>query len=177
VIWYGLPKSRGIFKDGNTGYMTVCQTIYRIKGEHTIGLIKSFSDLENRVINGQRASLLEKNCKSGNWSGGDYAVNGQAEDDGNLPMGIDAFVRKMEKCPVCKSPMTVTRSHRGKVYLKCSSSSCKEMAYLTPDITNWYIDREQVTCPIHHCGIRAGVGKYGIYVRCEQGHFLKPDEI
>ena len=83
----------------------------------------------------------------------------------------------MEKCPKCKSPMTVTRSRQGKVFLKCSSSSCKEIAYLTPEVTNWYIDREHVTCPIHHCGIHAALGKYGIYIRCDQGHFLKPDEI
>ena len=36
VAWYGLPKSRGMFRDGNSGYRTVCQTIYRIKGEHTL---------------------------------------------------------------------------------------------------------------------------------------------
>ncbi len=71
----------------------------------------------------------------------------------------------------------VTRSIKGKVFLKCTSSACKEIAYLTPEITNWYIDREHVTCPIHHCGIQSGLGKYGIYVKCDRGHFLKPDEI
>lgn len=53
VVWYGFPKSRGMFRDGNNGYMTVCQTAYRIKGEHTVEMIKAFSDLEYRVVNGQ----------------------------------------------------------------------------------------------------------------------------
>ena len=174
VAWYGFPKSRGMFRDGNSGFMTVCQTVYRIRGEHTLEMIKAFSDLEYRLVNGQRKPLLEKNGKTGpvKDNGGDTP-----EDDGKGTAGLDAFVRKMEKCPKCKSPMTVTRSRQGKVFLKCSSSSCKEIAYLTPEVTNWYIDREHVTCPIHHCGIHAALGKYGIYIRCDQGHFLKPDEI
>ena len=173
VVWYGFPKSRGMFRDGNNGYMTVCQTAYRIKGEHTVEMIKAFSDLEYRVVNGQRKPLQEKkgNIKPIGLKGG------EDDDDGKDAAGLDNFVRRMEKCPKCKSPMTVTRSRQGKVFLKCSSSSCKEIAYLTPEITNWYIDREHVTCPIHHCGIHAALGKYGIYVRCDQGHFLKPDEI
>jgi len=30
----------------------------------------------------------------------------------------------------------VTRSIKGKVFLKCTSSACKEIAYLTPSVTN-----------------------------------------
>ena len=180
VAWYGLPKSKGRFSDGNNGYFTVCHTVYRIKGEHTLEMIKAFSDYEYREVNGQRKPLLEK---SGSDSGGgsrpitDGGSGNSGGDDGKGPAGLDGFVRKMEKCPKCKSPMTVTRSMKGKVFLKCTSSTCKEIAYLTPEVTNWYINRENVTCPIHHCGIQAGLGKFGIYVRCDQGHFLKPDEI
>lgn len=173
VAWYGIPKSRGMFKDGTHGYKTVCQTVYRIKGEHTIEMIKTFSDLEYRIVNNQRYPLLEKKestIRQGN-------TTGLLKDDGKGNAGLDSFVRKIEKCPKCKKPMTVTRSKNGKVFLKCSSSSCKEIAYLTPELTNWYINKEHVTCPIHHCGIYAALGKYGIYVRCDQGHFLKPDEI
>ena len=96
---------------------------------------------------------------------------------GDEPTGLDLFVREKVRCPKCQKPMMVVRSMRGKVYLKCTSSSCKEMAYLTPEITNWYIDSRHVTCPVHHCDIYAKLGQYGIYVQCEQGHYLKPDEI
>lgn len=176
VAWYGLPKSRGMFRDGNSGFMTICQTIYRIKGEHTLEMIKAFSDLEYRLINGQKKPLLEKKgiiTQTIDWGREQYIQY----DNGRGTVGLDAFVRKTEKCTKCNSPMAVTRSRQGKVYLKCSSSSCNEIAYLTPEVTNRYIDREHVTCPIHHCGIHAALGKYGIYIRCDQGHFLKPDEI
>ena len=174
VAWYGIPKSRGQFKDGAKGYLTVCQTVYRIRGEHTLEMINAFSDLEYRVVNNQRYPLLEKKAYS---SLKGYEAKSSIKDDGKGTAGLDSFVRKIEKCPKCKSPMTVTRSKNGKVYLKCSSSSCKEIAYLTPEITNWYINKEHVTCPIHHCGIFAALGKYGIYVKCDYGHYLKPDEI
>lgn len=176
VAWYGLPKSRGMFREGQYGFMTTCQTIYRIRGEHTLEMIKAFSDLEYCQVNGQRTPLLEK--KEGiSFQNNPRQKASMKEDNGVKNSGIDAFIRKREKCPKCKSPMTVTRSRQGKVFLKCSSPSCKEIAYLTPDVTNWYISRENVTCPDHHCAIHAGLGKYGVYVRCEQGHYLKADEI
>ena len=181
VAWYGLPKSKGSFKDGNNGFLTVVNTYYRIKGEHTLEMIKAFSEFEYREVNGQRKPLIEKKdgavTGGGSSAGSGNRVGSDETDDGKGSAGLDAFVRQMEKCPKCKSPMTVTRSMKGKVFLKCSSSKCKEIAYLTPEVTNWYINREHVTCPIHHCAITAGLGKYGIYVRCDQGHFLKPDEI
>ena len=167
VVWYGIPKSRGEFRDGNSLFVTVCQTFFRISGEHTLEMIKAFSDMEYRVVNGQRTPLQEKDGENGGGHG----------DGDKDPAGLDRFVRKMEKCPKCKSPMSVTRSRQGKVYMKCSSSSCREISYLTPDIINWYIDRERVTCPIHHCSIYARLGKYGPYVKCDAGHYMKPDEI
>ena len=83
----------------------------------------------------------------------------------------------MEKCPVCKSPMTLKRGRSGKCFLKCTSSKCDEISYLDPDVVNWYITKENVKCPIHHCGLYARLGKFGVYVKCDQDHYLKPDEI
>ena len=168
VIWYSLPKSRFMFTDGNTGFYTGCQTIYRITGEHTLEMIKTFSDLEYKVVDGQRKPLTEKAP----------TVGSTPVYDGGSRSGLDAFVRQMEKCPKCKSPMMLTRSRQGKCYLKCSSPNCNEIAYLTKDFTNWYIERNRVCCPVHKSSeIHAGLGKYGIYIRCQQGHYLKPDEI
>lgn len=161
VAWYGIPKSRGRFVDGNSSYNTVVQTIYRITGEHTIEIIKAFSEFEYRVVDDQKKPLLDK---------------GKGED-GKKQAGLDKFVRQRERCPKCKNPMNLTRSKKGKVYLKCSSPKCKEIAYLLPEVVNAYIDIKHVTCPRHHCGITARVGEYGIYVKCDQGHYLKPDEI
>ena len=99
------------------------------------------------------------------------------EDNGKGPSGLDSFVRKKEKCPKCKSPMTLTRGRSGKCYLKCTSSACKETGLLSRELANWYIDSERVTCPIHHCDIHAVLNQYGIYIRCDHGHYMKPDEI
>ncbi|WP_022770164.1 AAA domain-containing protein [Butyrivibrio sp. NC2007] len=174
VMWYGLPKSRGRFKDGDTGFATVCQTIYRIKGEHTLELIRTFADLEIRELKGEKSALQEKTGTTSNESKlkGSSSKN---EDTGKEAAGLAAYVQKREKCPSCKMPMMLTRSKAGKCYLKCKS--CKETAFLTPELTNEYIDHYQVKCPIHHAEIYAGVNKYGIYVKCEYGHYMKPDEI
>lgn len=173
VAWYGLPKSRGQFIDGNNGFRTVCQTYYRIVGEHTLEMIKAFSDFENREINGQLKPLLEKDPQKTPPGGGSSSNN----DDGKGAAGMDAFIRKVEKCPKCNSPMTLARGKTGKCYLRCSSSSCKETGLLTKEVANWYITHDNVKCPIHHCDIQARVGQYGLYIKCDMGHYLKPDEI
>lgn len=45
------------------------------------------------------------------------------------------------------------------------------------DFTNWYISKKYIRCPKCNSGLRAGLGSYGIYVKCDNGHFIKPDEI
>ncbi len=175
VIWYGLPKSKGMFKDGNTGFATVCQTIYRIKGSHTLELIKVFSDLEIRELKGDKSALQEKTSISDGLSFVSKSSKSLSDDKGEGAVGLAAYVQEHEKCLSCKKPMTLMRSKSGKCYLKCKA--CKETAFLTPETTNAYIDRYGITCPIHHADIYAKVGQYGIYVRCECGHYLKPDEI
>ncbi|WP_352397241.1 AAA domain-containing protein [[Clostridium] aminophilum] len=167
IAWYGLPKSRGCFRDKNSTFSTVVPTYYRVKGEHTIEMIRAFSGLDYREIDGQRKTFLEKSNNE----------TIDPNDKGTGSGGLDAFVRKKEKCSVCKHPMMLARGKTGRFYLKCSSASCKEKALLTSDLTNWYIDVENVTCPIHRCGIHAAVGPYGIYIKCEQGHYIKPGEI
>ena len=89
--------------------------------------------------------------------------------------GLGRFVEEYSKCPKCKQAMKLMKGRSGKSFLKCSV--CGELAYLTPDFTNWYISKESVRCPIHHCDIEAKLGQYGIYIKCEKGHYIKPDEI
>lgn len=40
-----------------------------------------------------------------------------------------------------------------------------------------YIDHSRAVCPQCHSRIRAGLSKFGIYVRCSNGHFPSADEI
>lgn len=61
------------------------------------------------------------------------------------------------------------------MFLKCKS--CGEVAYLTPELVNRYIEKESLKCPIHSCSIEAKLGQYGVYVRCSSGHNIKIDDI
>lgn len=91
-------------------------------------------------------------------------------------VGLSEYIRENVVCEKCGQPMVLTKSFKsGKAYLKCST--CRNIAYLTKDEVNAYIHEKKVTCPQHHCGIHAGLSKFGIYVKCDQGHYLKPDEI
>lgn len=146
--------------------------VYRITGEHTIEMIKSLSGLENRTIDKNVSALTEKTA------GERYLPQQSATDkpdDGRQANGLAAFVKENSKCAKCGEPMELKKGRSGKVYLKCPS--CAEIAYLTPELTNWYINTEHVRCPIHGCDLTAKVGPYGIYIRCDRGHYLKADEI
>ena len=178
VAWYGLPVSRGMFRDGEYGFLTSCQTIFCMRGEHTLEMIKTLTDLEIQVVGGKRQSMQEKRqADSGRSSGYDNSGENRRKNAADETTGLGAFVQRTEVCPQCGCPMAVARSMKGKVFLRCTAASCKEIAYLTPEIVNRYINENKVMCPVHHCGIKAGLSKYGVYVRCTQGHFLKPDEI
>lgn len=107
------------------------------------------------------------------------ASSGNLEDNGSiLNYGLGAFVEEKEFCPKCKNHMILAKNARGTAYLKCSNKACKETKYLTVDLMNWYINSHNIKCPKRDGGeLKGGLGKYGPYVRCNCGHFLKPDEI
>ncbi len=168
VAWYGLPKSNGKFKDGTMIFPTVYQMYYRICGEHTIEQIKAFSDFEYKMVDEQIKPLNEKIG---------HQIFESTKDTGKGVTGFEKYINETEKCYKCKSPMSLTRNAKGVTYIKCSSSKCKEHRLYSVDIVNTYIISNNVLCPIHKCHLFARLGKFGIYVRCEMGHFLKPDEI
>lgn len=85
------------------------------------------------------------------------------------------YVENNILCKECGKKLELVRNSRGICYLK--GKECTHVEYLTPDQVNRYIAYYKKLCPIHGCSISSGVSKYGVYVRCEQGHFMKPDEI
>lgn len=163
ILWYGFPKSSGRFHDGTTTYKTVCQTVYRIQGEHTIETIKAFSEFETREVNGNKTPLIPK--------------TGLIGGDGTGTAGLDAFIHEKEKCVKCKSPMKLAKGATGKFFMRCTSKGCNETKMLTREFVDWYIMSRHVNCPIHNCDIEAKIGKYGLYIKCDMGHNLKLDEI
>lgn len=163
VIWYGMPSSQGVFHDGDWSYKTVCPVYLRITGQHTVDIIRSLTDLESKIDeNGMKKPLVPVD---------DPDKKKTVANRHSLSM----YIFQNEKCPKCGKPMKLTRGRSGKCYLKCSN--CNDREYLTKYAVNEYIAEKHITCPIHHCPIHAGLSKYGIYVRCESGHYLKPDEI
>ena len=178
VAWYGLPTAKWKFQvDKTTSMITVVHTMIRIKGKNTIEMIKALTELETIVV-GQNTRKLVK--KKGTMATNSMAASsGTTADSGAISnYGLGAFIEKKEFCPACKSHMVLAKNARGTAYLKCSNKACKETKYLTVDLMNWYINSHNVKCPKKDGGeLRGGLGKYGPYVRCNCGHFLKPEEI
>ena len=89
--------------------------------------------------------------------------------------GLAAYVHNHEICPKCKKPMNLYRSHNGKFILKCSS--CGQTGLLLVDTVNMYLDKFNGKCP--ECGkdMYAGVGPYGLYVKCNNNHYTKLSEL
>ena len=178
VVWYGLPTAKWKFQvDKTTSMITVVHSLVRIKGKNTVEMIKALTDIETVVV-GQNIRKLD-NKKSKLITNSFAASSGNSEDNGSiLNYGLGAFVEEKEFCPKCKNHMILAKNSRGTAYLKCSNKACKETKYLTVDLMNWYINSHNIKCPKRDGGeLKGGLGKYGPYVRCNCGHFLKPDEI
>lgn len=151
IIWNDVPFANSKFIDGKYISNTVCSAIFRITGNYTVEMIQSLTGLQN---NGARNALTQGKVKQG---------------------GLASYVRKMIQCPDCQQALELARNKKGTVYLQCPS--CKHVEYLTKDFVQQYIRHERVKCPQHHCSITAQFGKQGVYIRCQEGHYMKPDEI
>lgn len=88
---------------------------------------------------------------------------------------FSTYIQENVICSECGKPMVLAKGSRGKCYL--SGEFCKHIEYLTPNHVNRYIQYYKRLCPIHNCEIKSGLSKYGVYVRCQEGHFMNPDEI
>jgi len=162
ILWYGLPLSRGQFKTKSISYNTVCNTVFRLTGEHTIEIIKGFTDLEVQVVDDHISPLTQKESTDD-------------DKDGKAPSKFTKFIEEHTRCKYCHGPVILQRSLKNKYYIKCTE--CKEINYLEYDLVNQYIEMNHVCCPRDGYRIRAKVGQYGLYVACEKGHFMKLDEI
>lgn len=151
--------------------------IVRIKGRNTVEILKSLTDIENIAVNHSIKRLVSKKDRMVSNSIADSNIN--EFDSGDLSnYGLGAFIEEKEFCSVCKNHMILAKNAKGKVYLKCSNKNCKEIKYLTVNQINYYINSHNIKCPKKDGGeLKGGLSRYGLYVRCSCGHFLKPDEI
>ena len=157
VTWYGFPLTALYFEDKNSRFNAIKNPIFRIKGKHTNEMINSLCDLDYRIDErGLKIKLLEK-------------TNSAASK------GLTKFIAENEKCKKCYEPMILTRSHNGKYMLKCSK--CNATDFLSVHTMNKYLDKVNAKCSVCGKDIYAGVGQYGLYVKCNNGHFTKLSEL
>ena len=161
ITWYGVPFAKWSFSNLSREYNTVCKIACRIKGEHTAEMINSLSDLEYKETKGGK-SILEPRPET-------------TEANTNGLTGLSAYVEQNMKCPTCKKPLIMSKGKSGKTILWCKE--CKKTELLRPDDINRYMNIGNVKCPQHNCYMEAKLGKYGLYIRCEAGHYVKPEEI
>lgn len=157
ITWYGFPITELYFEDKNFRYLASINPIFRISGKYTNEMINSLCDLGNRVDeSGAKLKLTEK---SNNKSA----------------IGLANYLAENEFCKKCGATMCLFRSSSGKYCLKCSK--CGAYDYLTINTTNNYLNTIDATCPVCGNKLYAGLGKYGIYIKCSQGHFAKLSDI
>ena len=167
ITWYGVPRAKWKFEVGTSGYMTVCPITVRMAGAHTAEIIRSLTNLEYRETDSGVTPLLMKNTLGVHYE--------QNDSDGMQQSGLAAYVAKKKICPACKNSFMLTKGKSGKTILWCKN--CKKKELLAPEEVNHYIYINNVVCPQHKCDIRAKLGPFGLYIQCEQGHNLKPEQI
>ena len=96
-------------------------------------------------------------------------------EDPNGPAGLAAYVLKTKKCSQCKKPLSMTKGKSGKTILWCKD--CQKTYLLTPDDINHYMLIIHIKCKQCCAEMTANVGPYGLYIRCDNGHYTKPEAI
>ncbi len=138
----------------------------RITGYATVNMICSLTELEARKAQGSKQALQAREPRS------------TRRKDGTAMYGLARYVQKFVMCRKCNSPMRLVQSRKsGNAYLRCSSPSCKAIEYLDENDVNDYFLYAKVTCPQCKSKLTARLGSRGIYIRCRNGHSVKPNEI
>ena len=157
ITWYGFPLCELFFEDKNSKYLTPRSPIFRISGKYTNDMICSLCDSGFYIDEqGTRAKLTEKTAAS-------------------VGMGFSQYISNTEVCKKCGEQMNIVRGRTGKFSLKCTS--CNSYDFIPVHTLNKYLDEVNAKCSVCGKDLYAGVGQYGIYVKCNNGHFTKLTEL
>lgn len=175
IVWYGLPQSKLKFTVNKTTtstktYTTVVPLMIRIKGKNTVEMLKSLTDIDyiqvgliKKLLTGTGAPVVKKTPI------GVTLVKSKSLSD---------FIEEKMYCSKCQNHMYLAKNKKGTSYLRCSNKSCDNMEWLTKETINWHLTSNNVSCPHGDNGtLYAGLGKFGPYIRCSCGHYIKPEEI
>ena len=163
ILWYGLPKSKGLMRGNGKLIVSPCENYFRISAKKTLEFIISNTNIQNRIVDNFSKLLSVKHL---------YDEDSSKQKNKNLD-GLAAYVYENKRCPKCSSPLKLAKGR--KVFLKCSE--CDYHTYLDKDTVEDYIDKNDVVCPRHHCGLRVGIGRTGLYVLCDRGEFIKIEDL
>lgn len=167
TIWYGIPLSKGKFKVKDYGFATVCDILIRIKGESTIEMISSLSELTLKRIGNGTTPLLPKTSKE----------IGYASEGSENRITFPGWIAKKQFCPECKHHLVLTKGKTGKYYLRCPEKNCSHTEIIKIEMINHYIDMNNIVCPQDKGELTAKIGPYGVYISCNHGHTVKLEQI
>lgn len=94
-------------------------------------------------------------------------------DDIKSHQSLELYIINNIKCSRCGKSMKLMKGK--KYYLKCSE--CENTDILSVNFVNEYITSHKVKCPIDKGNLVAKLGQYGLYIKCEEGHYVKLEEI
>lgn len=163
VIWFGMPNSDAKFKSEGNILQTKYRPVIRFEGTHTAVSLYGFMEMSKTVDQSKVVSL---------------------DDDGKpITETFASYVFANKKCPVCKKPMKLQKSKKGKFFIACTGyPSCDKTELVDVDIVEEYFYRHGGTgqhCTKCNYSLEAKLGPYGIYIQCcgMSHHKYKLDEI
>ncbi|MDD7281916.1 MAG: AAA domain-containing protein [Erysipelotrichaceae bacterium] len=168
-LWYGPPVIKGKMIDKERKYLVTTNVFYRIKGKKTIEIIKSLTDIEYRISDGEKKLLTHHENDS------KQVVVTTKNNKKKVLDGLGLYVHENVICKKCGEPMKLLFSARNKPYIKCNC--CGNTDFLDVDVVNQYIKENHITCPLDGREIVAKVSKNGLYIRCEFDHFVNIKDI
>lgn len=166
TTWYGAPAAEQILQTGkSTTFKAVCPVFIRMNGTYTAEMIKSLTNLEYRSTDNGPISLTEKDNNT-------YTI---INEEGHGSSGLAAYIEKNYNCPDCKKTLRMIKGKSRKTILWCNN--CNKPHLLSKEDINHYISKFNIRCPQCSTYMSAGLSKMGLYVKCDNGHFLGPDKI
>lgn len=157
IVWYGFPLTELYFEGKNFKIFSPDSPVFRITGKHTNEMIYSLCDLEHYT----------------DENGTIYKLSEKIKDSAGTT--LDSYIQKTEKCKNCRTPMRLNVGHSGKLTMKCHQCNTNDL--LTVNTMNNYLEKVNKKCPVCGKALYSGVSKFGLYVKCSNGHFTKLNEL
>lgn len=154
VLYYGIPASKGKINVKDHSYYVQLLIFIRISGKYTTELFTSLSDLEYRIVAGDKIALF----------GTGDPVNLVGNDS-----RFKEYIENKQICPNCGKPMKMMSNSRGVFFLKCSSKICPGLTYITTEMVEDYINDNVVCCHHHKSILEARLGYKGVFACCDRG--------